>query len=244
VAALAGGLALALTGTVWAARHPATRTATTSVQVLNDVVGDGRATTTHDGPMVRRRAAIAVHPLAGADRGLLRRQLEDAATVEHLSPLTDATFAVFSPDLLHYLVPEMTLVLPEGATAADAEYIMNDHTFTGLAFYVAEPVLVHDVAFTVVPVGVAPAAVSARVDRDGVLTDSLGRYATDVSPAGVVFTYFGAILGDGEVLSVRQAIARSAEVPLSGVTVGPVLGGAGVRVATEPLTLPDHGVHE
>jgi hypothetical protein len=194
--------------------------------------------------MVRRRAAIAVHPLAGADVGLLRRQLEDAATVEHLAPLTDATFAVFGPDLLRYLVPEMTLVLPEEATAADAEYIMNDHTFTGLAFYVAEPVLVHDLAFTVVPVGVTPAEVSARVDREGVLTDALGRYTTRVQPAGVVFTYFGAILGDGEVLSVQQAIARSAGVGVTAVTVAPVLGGAGVTVATEPLTLPDHGSHE
>jgi hypothetical protein len=243
VAALAGGLALGLTGSVWAGRHTPNRPVAHTAQVSNDELGDARATTTHDGPMVRRRTAIAIHPLAGADRDLLRRQLEDTANIEHLAPLTDATFAVFSPNLLHYLVPEMTVVLPEGATSADAEYIMNDHTFSGLGFYVVEPVLVHDLAFSVVPVGVTPADVGTLIQREGVLTDVLGRYTTDVKPAGVVFEYFGAILSDSEVLSVQQAIARAAGVGVTGVTVGPVLGGPGVAVANEPAIPTEHAGH-
>jgi hypothetical protein len=193
--------------------------------------------------MVRRRTAIAIHPLPGADREMLRRQLEATATIEHLAPLTDATFAVFSAELLRYLVPEMTVVLPEGATTADGEYIMNDHTFDGLAFYLVESVLVHDLAFTVVPVGVSPADVSARVQQEGVLTDVLGRYTTEVKPAGVVFTYFGAILADTEVRSVQQSIARSAGVAVTGVTVDPILGGVGVTVANEPSIPVEHGGH-
>jgi hypothetical protein len=201
---------------------------------VNDDAGDDRATTTYDGPMVRRRVAIAVHPVEGADRDLIRTQLRAAADREKSAPLTDATFAVFSAELLRYLVPEIVVVLPEGATLEDAEVLIKDYRYPTIAFHLVESVLVHDLTFAVVPSAVRAAEVSERVDREGILSDSLGHYATEVQRAGLVVRYFGALLSDGQVLAVRESLARAAQVAADRVLVEPSSGGAGVDMSREP----------
>nr|BFE73860.1 hypothetical protein GCM10020092_071610 [Actinoplanes digitatis] len=131
---------------------------------VTDDAGDELATTTFDGPMVRKRAAVAIHPAKGADRGQIARELRAAAQRAKLGTLTDATFAVFSPEMLEYLVPEQTLVLDEGVSVPDAEAFMRDNQPASVAFYLVQPVLVHDLTFAVVPaVGVL---LSRRRDGD------------------------------------------------------------------------------
>jgi hypothetical protein len=184
--------------------------------------------------MVRRRTAIAVHPLDGSDRGLIGRRLREAADGEHLGPLSTATFAVFSAELLTYLVPEIVVVLPEGASVADGEILMKDHVCPGVGFYLVESVLVHDLSFAVIPNGVPPADVRDRVDQEGVLSDSLGHYGAEVSGVGLVVRYFGGLLSDDQVLSVRESMARAAGVTVDRVLVEPSSPGAGVDLSKEP----------
>jgi hypothetical protein len=184
--------------------------------------------------MVRRRVAIAVHPAAGADNTLIGRRLRAAADAEGLGPLTDATFAVFSAELLKYLVPEIVVVLPEGASLQDAERLMKDHSNPGVAFYLLESVLVHDLTFAVMSTAVPSGEIRARVDREGVLSDSLGRYTTEVQTSGLVIRYFGALLSDGQVLAVRGSIARAANVAVDRVLVEPSTPGGGVQLSGEP----------
>ncbi|MEU7903568.1 hypothetical protein [Actinoplanes sp. NPDC049118] len=224
-------LVLVLCGAVAAARggwlaDPAPAQAVSGP--VTDDAGDELATTTFDGPMVRRRAAIAIHPAKGADRGQIARELRAAAQRARVGTLTDATFAVFSPELLEYLVPEQTLVLDEGVSVPDAEAFMRDHQPASVAFYLVQPVLVHDLTFAVVPApGVMPADVSAVVDSEGILSDSLNRYRTTVQRSGLTIRYFGAIISDGQVEAVRQALGRSARVPADRVAVAASLPGPG-----------------
>jgi hypothetical protein len=184
--------------------------------------------------MVRRRTAIAVHTVDGSDRNLIGKQLRAAADGERSGPLSDATFAVFSSELLKYLVPELVVVLPEGATLEDGEALMKHHSYPGVAFYLVESVLVHDLTFAVVANGVAPAEMRDRVDDEGVLSDSLGHYTTAVHGSGLVIKYFGALLSDGQVLAVRESIARAADVAVDRVLVEPSSSGAGVDLSSEP----------
>jgi hypothetical protein len=199
-------------------------------EVIDESAGDGRPATSYDGPLLRRRPAIAVHTVDGADRDLIRRELRAAAKAERFGPLADATFAVFSERLLDYLVPEVTMVLPETATVRDAEILMRDHRFTGVSYYLTESVLVHDLTFAVFPAGVPPATVKARADAEGILSDSLGDYVTDVQPAGLTVRYFGAVLGDDQTTAVRAALARLAHVRTDQVLVEPSSPGSGVRL--------------
>jgi hypothetical protein len=201
--------------------------------IVNDDAGDLRATTTYDGPMVRRRPAIGIHPVAGADRALLVRQLRAAAAEEKLGPVVETTFAVFSKELLSYLVPEIVVVLPEGTSLADAEVLMKDHSYPTVAFYLVESVLVHDLTFGVIPNAVSPAVVKHRIDREGVLADSLGRHTITVQKAGLTVRYFGAIVSDGQILAVREAMARAAGVAVDRILVEPSSPGTGVDLATE-----------
>lgn len=213
----------------WLDERPAVQPVAT---VATDDAGDGYATTTFDGPMVRRRAAIAIHPVAGADEALIARQLAAAAKAEKVGPLTEATFAVFSEEMLQYLVPELTFVLPEGVSVQDAEVVMRDHRFTGVSFHLVQQVLVHDLTFAVVPAaGVLPAAVKAALDREGILADSLNRHVTQVQPAGVTVRYFGALLSDSQLLAVREAMGRAAQVPADRVAVEATSSGAGVDLS-------------
>jgi hypothetical protein len=198
-----------------------------------DDAGDQLATTTYDGPMVRRRTAIGIRPVAGADRSLIGRQLQAAAAQEKVGPLSDATFAVFSAELLRYLVPEIVVVLPEGATLEDAEILMKDHRYPTVAFYLAESVVVHDMTFAVIPDGVPAGEVRDRADREGVLSDSLGHYTADAQNAGLTVRYFGALLSDGQILAVRESMARSAQVAVDRVLVEPTTSGGGVDLTRE-----------
>ncbi|GGQ49899.1 hypothetical protein [Couchioplanes azureus] len=200
--------------------------------VVTDDAGDGLATTTFDGPMVRKRAAIAIHPAKGADRAQIASELRAAAAAAGVGTLTDATFAVFSAQMLEYLVPEMTFVLPEGTAVADGEAFMRDHQPRTVAFYLVEPVVVHDLTFGVVPApGVDPADVLARVDREGILADSLNHYVPTVQKSGLTVRYFGAVLSDGRILAVREALGRAAGVPAERVAVSANLPGPGVDLS-------------
>ncbi|GGN54224.1 hypothetical protein GCM10010112_03790 [Actinoplanes lobatus] len=228
---LAGLLALAV-GAAWYAR-PEPDAAPVAHEVTGDA-GDRQATTTFDGPMVRRRAAIAIHPAPGADRAAIARELRALAAEQKLGELTDATFAVFSERMLEFLVPEMTLVLDEGVPVMDAEALMRDHQPASVAFYLVQPVLVHDLTFCVLtPAGVTPELVRERQDAEGVLSDSLNRYVTEVQPAGVTVRYFGAVLGDGQVAAVRESMGRAAGVPASQVHVTATEPGPGASGSTQ-----------
>jgi hypothetical protein len=226
---LCGGV-VARTGG-WFAR-PAAAGATGPAVVADDA-GDQQATTTYDGPLVRKRAAIAIHPVAGTDEAKITREVQAAARAARIGALEPATFAVFSEEMLTYLVPELTLVAPEDVPVATVEALMRDHQPAGVAFYLVQPVLVHDLTFAAVPAkGVTPRAAQAYEDREGVLTDSLGRYVTTVQPAGVTVRYFGALLSDGQIATVREAMGRAGRVPAAQVEVEPNQPGPGVDLST------------
>jgi hypothetical protein len=189
--------------------------------ISNNDAGDELAVTTYNGPMVRYRVAVAVHLLAGTDVGRVKRQMSAAAPAERIGTLTESTFAVFSPELLNYLVPELTIVLPENSTLADGERLMRNHSYPGVGYYLVDSVQVHNITFTVF--SSTPHVVHAQVDKEGVLTDSLGKYATTETASSVSFRYFGAVLSDSQVLSDRESIARAAGVDVSKVMISPVI---------------------
>jgi hypothetical protein len=194
--------------------------------------GDKPATTTYDGAMVRKRAAIAIHPVAGADRAHIRRELTGLAAAQHVGPLAEATFAVFSEEMLNYLVPEMTFVLPETVDVEHAEAFMRDHQPADVAFYLVQPVLVHDLTFAVIPGdGVTPTVARQWQDREGVLADTLNHYVTSVQSAGLTVRYFGAILSDASIATVREAMGRAAHVPADRVQVEANMPGPGVDLS-------------
>ncbi|MCU7723601.1 hypothetical protein ODJ79_07745 [Actinoplanes sp. KI2] len=197
-----------------------------------DDAGDKRATTTYDGAMVRKRTAIAVRPAKGADRAHIRAELTEAALKSKVGPLGEATFAVFSEQMLRYLVPEMTFVLPEGVPLDRGDAFMRDYQPADVAFYVVQPVLVHDLTFAVVPAaGRTPASVRDSQDAEGILADTLNRYDTTVQPAGVTVRYFGAILSDPAIASVRAAMGRAAGVPADRVQVTANEAGPGIDLS-------------
>lgn len=192
-----------------------------SVRPAVDDSGDWRDTTVDD-PLVRRRTAIALDPVRWADREQLRRRLAAAATAERLGPLTEATFAVFSPELLTYLVPEMVVVLPHGASPRDADLLMTKHRHPSVAFHLVASVLVHHLTFAVTPVAVSAAQVEDRIDREGVLSASLGRYDLATRGARLTVRYLGAVLSTGQLLAVRASMARAANVAVDQVRVEPL----------------------
>ncbi|GLW28953.1 hypothetical protein [Actinoplanes regularis] len=210
---------------------------------ISDDAGDELATTTFDGPMVRKRAAIAVHPAKGADRAHIAAELRAAAKSDGLGELSDATFAVFSADMLKYLVPEVTLVLPEGVTVQRAGAFMRDHQPADVAFFVTQTVLVHDITFAVMPNGVTPAEAAKRQDAEGILSDSLNHYVTSVQPAGLTVRYFGALLSDGQIGAVREAMARASGTSADRVTVSANGPGPGVELSGGVPDLDDESGH-
>ncbi len=215
-----------------------------AAQVSDDDAGDKQATTSYDGPMVRRRVAIALHVAKGADPARIKREMRRAADQEKVGPLTDATFAVFSADMLNYLVPEMTVVLPEGTTTEDGEVLMRDHAFTGVTFYLVQNVLMHDLTFAVIPHGVTPEQAQAGEDAEGVLSDSLNHYTTVLQRSGLTVRYLGAIISDSEVQAVREAMARAADVTPAQVAVEASMPGPGVDLSNgEPDLTDDLATH-
>lgn len=192
-------------------------------------LGDERAVTTFDGAMVRKRAAIAIHPAPGADRARITREMRSIARTAKLGPLEPATFAVFDEELLGYLVPAMTFVAPEGVPVTAAEAAMRDHQPADVAFYLVRQVVVHDVTFALV--SRSAAKVAAAADQEGILTDVLGRYRAGVQRSGLTVRYFGAVLSDESIAAVRDALGRAAGLPADRVQVSANLPGPGVDLS-------------
>jgi hypothetical protein len=246
IAAALAAVAVGAGAVSWSGNRPEPVATALSAAIAGDA-GDEQATTSFDGPMVRKRAAIAVHPAKNADLAHIRAELQGAAAAKgSVGKLTEATFAVFSEDMLNYLVPEVTFVLPEGVPLSRADAFMRDHQPDDVAFYVVQPVLVHDVTFAVVPgAGMTPAQVRDAQDTEGILSDSLNHYVTTVQPAGLTVSYFGAVLSDETIGSVRDAMARAAKVTPDRIQVEPNEPGPGVDLSdgVPDLTESSHQHH-
>lgn len=208
---------------------------TTAQQISANDAGDGPIVSSYDGPMIRYRVAVAVHVLdnAQAVHARVSRQMAAAAPAERIGTLTESSFSVFSSELLSYLVPNLTMVLPENSTLEDGERLMRNHHYPDVGFYLVEQVRMHDIAFTVYSAN--PRQVSTDVDREGVLTDSLGKYKTTVNPYSTVFSYFGPVLSDSQILADRESIARAVGVNVSKVIVTPI-----IRTPSIPLKSTPH----
>ncbi|OFI37362.1 hypothetical protein BIU82_09860 [Arthrobacter sp. SW1] len=200
-------------------------------------LGNGRPSVGYDGPMVRRRLVIAVHPAEGADIAALRRTLMAAGSLRSLA-LEAIQPTVLEQAVLDHLVPELIVALPESTTRAAAE-ALADAAFTrggatpGVEHVHVQQVLVHELRFTVR--SAEPEALAAAIDREGILSDALGNYGKDVARDGLAIDYTGPLLSDAMVESVRHGIARQAHVPDSAVAVSPRTAGGGVDMSTEPL---------
>jgi hypothetical protein len=203
-------------------------------------LGNGRPEVSYDGLMVRRRVVIAVHSDINADLEGVRERLDAAAAARNIA-LDAISPTVLEPAVLQHVMPELIVALPAAATLDDGRDLVDRAVLEGAGeetetvaaehFHVL-PVLVHDLTFTTRTAN--PAALSAAVDREGILSDALGNYGTSVDGGRVTFSYTGPLLGDGTVDSVRAGIARQAHVAASAVAVGPrSLTGTGVDMAAE-----------
>ncbi|MGN7253379.1 MULTISPECIES: hypothetical protein [unclassified Arthrobacter] len=213
-------------------------------------LGNGRPVVSYDGLMVRRRVVIAVHAGLDGDVAGIRKRL-DAAAAARGTVLTSISPDVLEPEVLQRVVPEVIVALPATATPDDGRAIVHAATEQGMKqlgvnnFYVL-PVLVHDLRFSVATAD--PAAVSAAVDREGILSDALGNYDTIAKDGQLSISYMGPLLGDDIVESVRDGISRQAHTPAESVSVEPrSVSGTGVDMAVEPpwdpeqlITGPDH----
>ncbi len=204
-------------------------------------VGNGRPQVTHDGLMVRRRVVIAILPTPGADVVSLREQLDRAAAGRHTT-LTDISPSVLDPADQERLAPDLTVVLPAGATVADGRTLIDPSTSARAAFpdvqdYLVAPVLVHDLRFTVKATN--PPVMAAAIAREGILADALGDYSTSADSGRLDITYTGPLLSDDLVEQVRRGIARGEGVQPSSVTVSPrSTTGVGVDMDKEPAPAP------
>lgn len=228
-----------------AAPSPPPSSAAANIGVSAEVgqdLGNGRPTVTHDGLMVRRRVVIAVHPGENADLGAIRKKL-DAAAASRATPLSAIAPGVLEPALLQHIVPELMVVLPASATLEDARGLVDQASGDGadnlgVEHFHVIPVLVHDLRFSLSASN--PTALSAAIDREGILTDTLGNYDTAVKAGELDISYTGPLLGDELVETVRSGIARQAHIAASGVAVSPRSGdGAGVDMAKEPPWDPE-----
>lgn len=225
---------------VGAAGGPAAEDAVLSQVEEGQDLGNGRPEVSYDGLMVRRRVVIAVHADINADLEAVREKLDAAAGDRNIA-LEPIAPTVLEPAVLQHVMPEVIVALPAAATLDDGRDLVDravrERVEEGTQALAAEhfhvlPVLVHDLAFTIATP--TPAALSAAVDREGILSDALGNYGTTVDGGKVAFGYTGPLLGDGTVESVRDGIARQAHVAASAVAVGPrSLTGTGVDMATE-----------
>lgn len=208
-------------------------------------LGNVRPQVSYDGLMVRRRVVIAVHSDINADLEGVRKKLEAAAanrkiTFDAISP------TVLEPAVLQHVMPELIVALPASATLDDGRDLVDQamgegaegtETVTAEHFHVL-PVLVHDLLFTIRTAD--PSALSAAVDREGILSDAMGNYATSAGSGQVTFSYTGPLLGDATVESVRAGIGRQAHMAATAVAVGPrSRTGTGVDMATEPPWDPE-----
>jgi hypothetical protein len=205
-------------------------------------VGNDRPKVTYDGLMVRRRVVIAVHTAPDTDLASLRKQLDLVATRRHTT-LSTISASVLDPVVLERLAPDLVVALPAGATLAEAGKLIDPTFVPGRRFtdqvqeYDVASVLVHDLRFTV---GAAHPAVLARaIAREGILSDALGNYTTTVGTRELDIAYTGPLLSDHSVESVRNGIARRADITPGVVTVSPrSTTGVGVDMAREPVPPP------
>ena len=204
-------------------------------------VGNGRPRVTHDGLMVRHRVVIAILSSPGADVVALRHEVDRAAAARHTT-LSDISPSVLDPADQENLAPDLTVVLPAGATEADAEALIDPagtpgEALPGVQRFEVASVLVHDLRFTVRAPD--PAALTASLAREGILADALGSYSTASSHGRLEVTYTGPLLSDDLVEAVRRGIARGEGGQPSSVTVLPrSTTGVGVVLAQEPSPAP------
>ncbi|BCW71146.1 hypothetical protein [Arthrobacter sp. NicSoilB8] len=231
------------------APSPAGSAAPVSLETGTDV-GNGRPAVSHDGLMVRRRAVIAVHPAAGADLGPARARLEQAAAAGGVV-LSDIAPDVLEPAILEHISPELILALPPGSTGDDAQKLAEvafgpEGSYPGVEHVHVSSVLVHDLRFTVAAAD--PAALTAAIAEEGILSDALGNYATSLGSGVLTVTYTGPLLSDALVESVRNGMARGAGGDPADVALAPrSTTGEGVDMsrepepATEPEPSPEDG---
>ena len=210
-------------------------------------LGNGRPSVTFDGPMVRRRVVVAIHPRAPEDLVALRGRLDQAAGRLRLS-LTDISPTVLDADVLDTLAPELIVALPAGATVDEAgrliDLVSSFGGADGVRFHIG-PVLVHDLRFTLRTDD--PQELQDSIDREGILTDALGAYDASTSDGELRIDYTGPLLSDDLVRAIRAGIARPAHAGTDDVTVSPrTAGGVGVQMETEPApgeasSPPAHG---
>ncbi len=200
-------------------------------------VGNGRPAVTNDGPMVRRRAVIAVHPTPEADLGSVRSALDKAAAGSGVE-LYDISPDVLDPAVLDHLVPELIVALPPEALREDAERLAErafgpETSYPGVEHVHVASVLVHDLRFTLASAD--PAASVQSMATEGILSDALGTYATSLEGGAVAVSYTGPLLSDALVEAVREGMARSGGVSGDQVTVTPGSPtGEGVDLSKEP----------
>ena len=200
-------------------------------------LGNGRPAATYDGLMVRRRIALAIEPTPGADVEALRQELDLAATVRHTT-LSDVSPSVLEAADREKLEPDVTVLLPAGATLVDAEDLIDPSrsahaVFPGVRAYAVTSVLVHDLRFSIRAKD--PSASARAIAHEGILSDALGSYSTSTAAGRLDVTYTGPLISDDLVEQVRRGMARGAGGQLSAVTVSPrSTAGVGVDLATEP----------
>ena len=205
-------------------------------------LGNGRPEVSYDGLMVRRRVVIAVHSEPDAELEGVRAKLDAAAAEDNIA-LETISPTVLEPATLQHVMPELIVALPASATLDDARAVVNltageATQKLGAEHFHVLPVLVHDLKFTIETP--TPEALSAAVDREGILSDDLGNYRTSAGSRQLTFSYTGPLLGDAIVESVRAGIARQAHVATSAVAVGPrSTTGTGVDMANEPPWDPE-----
>ncbi|MGN7252877.1 hypothetical protein [Arthrobacter sp. SAFR-014] len=205
-------------------------------------LGNGRPTVNYDGLMVRRRVVIAVHTALDADVAGIRKRLDSAAAARGTA-LSAVSPDVLEPAVLQQMVPEVIVALPSTATPDDGRTIVRavteeDTGKLGVKNFYVLPVLVHDLRFNVATAD--PSSVSAAVDREGIVSDALGNYSTQVRGGQLNISYTGPLLGDETVESVREGISRPAHIPAANVSVGPrSASGTGVDMAAEPPWDPE-----
>lgn len=205
-------------------------------------LGNGRPTVSYDGLMVRRRVVIAVHTALDADAAGIRKRLGAAAAARGMA-LSAISPDVLEPAVLQQMVPEVIVALPSTATPDDGRSIVRavtgeDTGKLGVKDFYVLPVLVHDLRFSAATTD--PAGVSARVDREGIVSDALGNYSTVARKGRLSISYTGPLLGDEIVESVRDGISRQAQISAGEVTVGPRSpAGTGVDMAAEPPWDPE-----
>ena len=215
---------------------PASANVLASEESAGDI-GNGRPTVSYDGPMVQRRVVLAVKTATDAAAPAMRFRLEERAHSAGVT-LTDISPDVLPAGVLEQAVPQLTLLLPTEVSEGDARALVADATVSDSpAEYFVLTVLVHDLVFAVAAAD--PPTVAAAIAREGILSDALGNYETELGADIVGVTYLGTLLGDEVVDSVRDAMARPAGTTPMRVSVEAGTPGApGVDVAAEPIPKP------